>query len=290
MVPIMNFDWDIQMFQAISRNDLYTVHRLISSGIGVNSVLHNPDRRDSTTILSEAAYAGRLDIVQYLVNAGALINHKDPCFGRTPLHWACMGHQRDVAIYLIEHGADVNCVDRDNVTPILFAAMRGCDTIVTCLIKNGANPHKVDRLRSSALHYATFHGHPAVVSRLIEVGCIPNNKVIFGQGTPLANLVHNKDYANCRLLLESGYDLKNEDYLHKYNEMFIHSTFSDESGENVTDTISQMNNIVQWLKTPRSLQCFCRTVIRNRMRGSYLQERINSLPIPSQLKRYLLFL
>ena len=290
MAPIMNFDWDGQMFQAISSNNLCTVHRLISSGISVNLVLHHPDRSDCTTILAEAAYAGSLDIVDYLVKAGALINNKDPSFGRTPLHRACMGQRTEVAIFLIKNRADVNCVDCYNMTPIIFAAMKGCLEIVTCLIQNGANPHRVNRWRFSALHYATFYGYSEVVSRLIKAGCIPNVRFITGDRTPLENLMHNEDYTNCHLLLDSGYDLRNEDYLHKYAETFFPSLLhSDTSNSNFTDCISQMDKLVLRLRTPQSLKSFCRIVIRKSMQGSYLQERVNTLPLPAKIKNYLLF-
>ncbi|XP_014780955.1 26S proteasome non-ATPase regulatory subunit 10 isoform X3 [Octopus bimaculoides] len=282
MAFTVNFDRDGQMSQAISSNDLHTVQQLISSGMSVNSVVHNPDKQENTTILAGACYAGNLDIVDYLLKAGAYINHKDPCYGRTPLHWACIGRQEKVTLYLIKNKADVNCVDRDNVTPIITASMVGCQNIVTSLLKNGANPCAVDRLRASAIHYATFYGHSEVISTLIKSGCNSNNHVIFGQGTPLANLVHIKDQENCKLLLESGYNIDNEEWLSDFQR---HQSMANSIASNST-----IKTILTWLQTPRSLDSYCRIVIRKCMQGVYLQNRVSNLPVPLTIKNYLLFL
>ncbi|GAB1606042.1 26S proteasome non-ATPase regulatory subunit 10-like isoform X1 [Argonauta hians] len=290
MASTVNFDFEKQMSLAISSNNLNVVHQLISGGMSVDSVLHIPGHPGTTTILGEACFAGSLEIVCYLLKAGAHVNYPDPCYSRTALHRACIGCQEKIAMFLIKNKADVNCknkadvncVDRDNVSPILLASMTGCPNIVKCLINHGADPYAMDRLRASAIHYATFYGHSEVISSLIRIGCNSNNSVVFGHGTPLANLVHKKDKKNCKLLLESGYKLDNENWLldlQKQQSMITNNGLN-----------STINIILNWLQTPRSLSSYCRTVIRRCMHGAHFQDRISSLPIPDRMQNYLMFL
>jgi hypothetical protein len=62
------------LYEAIVANNLSSVKRMVSSGIGHNTVLHSPNRWESATILSTAAFQGNLSMVHYLVQAGASVN------------------------------------------------------------------------------------------------------------------------------------------------------------------------------------------------------------------------
>jgi ankyrin repeat protein len=100
--------------------------QLFSHVIGINTVLHSTARPESATILATAAYEGQVDIMLYLINCSALINYQDPLLRRTALHWACMGGRLESVQLLLTYGcSDVNCLDRDNVTPIIQAAIQG---------------------------------------------------------------------------------------------------------------------------------------------------------------------
>ncbi|MEM6505241.1 MAG: ankyrin repeat domain-containing protein [Planctomycetota bacterium] len=57
--------------------------------------------------LSHAAEAGQLSIIHRLLNAACEIDPVDDQ-GRTPLHWSIQGGYDDVALVLIEVGADIN--------------------------------------------------------------------------------------------------------------------------------------------------------------------------------------
>lgn len=77
---------------------------------------------DGQLMLHFAAKAGHIDLVKYLVEKGpGYINFKNIRY-RTPLYWAAQNagtvdNCEEIAMYLIEHGADINTVSKDEITP-----------------------------------------------------------------------------------------------------------------------------------------------------------------------------
>lgn len=84
-----------------------------------------------------------LAIVRDAILSGENIHQKDPTYGRTPLHWACMFSSMAAVELLLAHGsaADINEADALDATPL------------ACLIKKRELP-----------------GHEAMVRRLLEAG------------------------------------------------------------------------------------------------------------------------
>ncbi|CAE7573584.1 kidins220b [Symbiodinium microadriaticum] len=56
--------------------------------------------------IHRAAGAGHLDICEYLVSKGALVNQPDKS-GRTSLHWAAIAGYANVVKYLLDNGCDI---------------------------------------------------------------------------------------------------------------------------------------------------------------------------------------
>ena len=261
-----------ELLEAITLGQLERVKQLVSSGIAINTVLHSRCRQESTTLLGTAAYEGQTSVMEFLIDSKAAVNYKDPCFSRSALHWACVGGQVKAVQVLIAHNTDVNCSDRDSVTPLIRAVMFGRQDIVEMLIDNGANLSQVDRLHSSALHYASFDGRSGIVSALIRAGSISNNRVIYGQGTPLANLVYHGDFANCRLLLEAGYVLKEDSWILNYNC----PNPKDKDGNIASYLIHEYRN-------PPSLSRLSRIVVRKAVGAITLKRKLCALPLPKTL-------
>lgn len=269
-----------EMLVAVQKGRLERVRQLIDSGLSPDTVLQLKMRGESASILATAAYEGQIGVMLYLLQtAKAVAYFQDPLLGRSALHWAVMGRQLSSVQILLDHRVDINCPDRDKVTPLIRVAITGHTDITKVLLSHGANVNHYDRLHSSALHYASFHGQSAVVSLLIRGGCIQNNTSIFGQGTPMANLLYHRDLGNCRLLAEAGYSLK-EDYgwIRKYN--------ASTSGAN-----TEGFNIYLYLRhechNPPSLARLCRTRIRGQMKGVRVLKKLEKLPLPPSIIRYL---
>jgi len=59
--------------------------------------------------------------------------------GITPLSWATLLGQDQMAELLIQHGANVNSKNRDGATPLHVAAFLGQDEVAKLLVQKGAN-------------------------------------------------------------------------------------------------------------------------------------------------------
>ena len=76
---------------------------------------------------------GNVDMVKYLLSAGA--NNRDN-EGRTALHIASTV---DVAKFLVENGADIEAVNNNGETPLIYQSFCGNDEVVNYLLSVGAN-------------------------------------------------------------------------------------------------------------------------------------------------------
>lgn len=146
----------------------------------------------------EAAKTGDAEGVRKLLAQGpALLNQGDVAFGATPLHWAALRGQADVAKLLLAQGADVNVRNKDGETP-LQVAERAKRSDVAQLLKSAGAPISgfVDAVRdgnlprakqllaenrgllnqkdaqfgATPLHWAALKGHADVVEYLVSQG------------------------------------------------------------------------------------------------------------------------
>ena len=105
----------------------------------------NPHARDwlTWTALQRAAYGAQKETARLLLDAGAGINVKDRQ-GFTPLHWAVyesLGSPgaADTAKLLIVRGANVNARDKDGSTPLYWSVWQRNKDLVVFLLEHGAN-------------------------------------------------------------------------------------------------------------------------------------------------------
>ena len=82
------------LIKAINQKNMRAIDLLLGLQWDLN------DDRLGVSALHEAAYAGPLEIVERLVNAGADLNKIDSRFNTTPEHWARVGNQTEIAEYL----------------------------------------------------------------------------------------------------------------------------------------------------------------------------------------------
>ena len=65
---------------------------------------------------------------------------------------------------------EIDSVDIDQWSPLLWAAKSGSVETVELLLEKGASPNTCDIQGNTALHVASFHGHVAIISFLLEYG------------------------------------------------------------------------------------------------------------------------
>lgn len=137
--------------------------------------------------LDQGSFYGALgnrdaELVQAYLDAGLSVNDKLESTGDTPLRFmlragACSPLQRPTAPetkalvkLLLDRGADVNLTDTHGNTPLMEAAMQGCDReLMLTLIKAGAKVGAKNAAGLSAFEMGLFSGHDGL-EELIAAG------------------------------------------------------------------------------------------------------------------------
>lgn len=105
------------------------------------------------TPLMFAALRGQVEMARALIARDADINHP----GWTPLHYAASGsskYQTDIISLLLEHSAYIDAASPNGSTPLMMAAQYGTTESVVLLLREGADPSLRNQLRLSAVDFA----------------------------------------------------------------------------------------------------------------------------------------
>jgi ankyrin repeat protein len=117
---------------------------------------------NAQSMLLEAVYNGHVNNVALTINSGELdVNEPLECYNHTPLKTAIRGGQKEIAILLIEKGADIDQKAGENGnSPLHDAAVCGYEKIVDVLLSCGAdsssknyNGYKASELAKQSRHY-----------------------------------------------------------------------------------------------------------------------------------------
>ncbi|XP_055886580.1 transient receptor potential cation channel subfamily A member 1-like isoform X2 [Biomphalaria glabrata] len=76
----------------------------------------------------------------------------------SPLHRAAFFNHTTIMEFLLEHGADKDCRDINDRTPLLLAASKGCWAAVQLLVSKEADVHVKDKRNRNFLHLAVKYG------------------------------------------------------------------------------------------------------------------------------------
>lgn len=97
------------------------------------------------TDIHAAALMGDLKTIRQHIAAGTDLEQKDPIGGSTPLITACVFGNTEVAIALMDAGADVDAMNNDGSTPLHCAALFCYPEIVQSLLEHGADKTAVNK-------------------------------------------------------------------------------------------------------------------------------------------------
>ena len=153
---------------------------------------------------------GNIEAVRLFLSAGMSPDEKNE--GLPPILEASRRGYSEVALALIEAGADVNARDAYGVTAMMFAAICGSAEVIERLIDEGADVNAQDLNGRSVLIEAltTENDIPvSTIQSLFEAGAAPNIR-ISGGVTPLM-LAAAGEPEVLQMLIDAGGDVNAQD-------------------------------------------------------------------------------
>lgn len=141
----------------------------------------NPALPQCSTALESGIGTGQQQVVEALITAGVDPNRPSPGSGSLPLVGAAGWGRRDIAAYLIDHGAEVNALEDEGVTALSMAAQNGAEALVTLLIERGADPNIPNDQGVTPLMKAALQGFTSVAERLLAAGADVNARLADGR-------------------------------------------------------------------------------------------------------------
>jgi type 1 glutamine amidotransferase len=124
--------------------------------------------------IDESIARGDLDDVKLHLATDPARVKRGPEAAMSPLHQAILRNRTEIALLLLERGADVNEPDRSQRTPLHLAVERASVPLVEALLARKAKPHERDRMGWTPLHHAAAKDRVAVAKALMKGGANPS--------------------------------------------------------------------------------------------------------------------
>ena len=181
---------------AIVNDDVRTIRNAIEArAITPDQRIVTPGYSAGAPILAIAARAGSLQVIRYLISAGADLNGRTPV-GETPLMLAAFfvdpaeqatgreGERHEAAVrMLVGAGAELENLPH-HYTALSYAAYQGKQRVVRYLLERGAKVNGDARngitYINPALMMAAIQGHETVVRLLLQAGADADVRVVGG--------------------------------------------------------------------------------------------------------------
>lgn len=272
------------LHHAIIENQGKIAQALIERGAEVNAVDKN-----GMTPLYFAARDGNVKLAKLLLENGARVDivanngntpihkalnkdHQDLVYifllhgpvkskvHDTLLHTAAKKGLKQLILFLIEKGININSQDEDGETPLHYAARKNRPEIINLLLDHGAQINVQDNVKDTPLHIAAMRGHEPIIQLLLQKGAFVNS--INNEGmTPLHYAISNSDEDDentdriVKLFLDHGADVSIQDKkgntpLHYAIKKFIEYNEDDEDD----DVLAQSKRTIELLLAPRKWQ------------------------------------
>lgn len=147
----------------------YIVALAIISFYVLGCANNNISSNNKDVRLIEAVRKQDSSLVQQLINAGVDIDTVIPGRSGTALISAVKTKNIVMVRLLLSNGANVNLINNDGESPLLFAAYQGDENLIKILLKAGANPNQArKRFKIAPLHVAAARGEVVIIRALIE--------------------------------------------------------------------------------------------------------------------------
>lgn len=157
-------DYNERMLKAAMEGNTTAVVELLAKGADVNA----KGKYSGWTPLILASRKGEIELVNYLLSFGADVNVESDVRGRTAIMEAARNRNVEAVKALLTADPDLDAVDWEGYTVLMFAAVSGQRDIVDILLIHGADVNVRNKVGSSALMMAS--GYPNVQKKLKEAG------------------------------------------------------------------------------------------------------------------------
>ncbi len=130
-----------QMWNEIYDEDCEGISRLIRDGLGIDSKVEGDDWNYLHMALVSVSLPPSPKVVKHLISLGVDVNARDRD-DWTPLHFAARTNNYECVELLLDAGADANAPNREGVTPLHQAllTMPINLNLVSLLLDHGADP------------------------------------------------------------------------------------------------------------------------------------------------------
>lgn len=128
------------------------------------------DSEDQTP-LELALCTGQMSVARRLIEAGANVELQTATNGLTLLHKAVRRGDSASALFLLDHGADINNKTKDNKTPLQLAIQCHLQPVVDALCQKGADLNNCDEKNNCPLWVALKSGQQDIAATLVKYGC-----------------------------------------------------------------------------------------------------------------------
>jgi len=175
-----------EVFEAVKENNIDKVKSLLAA----NGNCVNATNLDGETPLYMAVSENHTEMVKALLNFKPL-TEKSENRGLTPLHKACINGNYDIALMLINAGANVNAESSIGYTCLMYAADENLK-FVSLLVDKGAKLNATGPMGETALMEAARHGSLENVKYLISKGA--DHKLQDSEGKTAADIAADNNH------------------------------------------------------------------------------------------------
>jgi ankyrin repeat protein len=195
------------IWMAAKNGLLPDVQNFIAKGVDVNS-----STIEQVTPLHEAAEAGQLEVVTWLLDHGAnpntrTIAHPGEAGAYTPLHLGVQNGHLEVSKTLLQRGANIDAKTSDGSTPLIIASENGRLDLVMFLVISGASLRLHDQMKHTPFTTALAGGHLQLAKYLLAQGSDVNHRTEPSDMTPLMFAALNVKPDQVEFLTKSGAEI-----------------------------------------------------------------------------------
>lgn len=188
----MQFDPRQDLVDATARrgalSDAIRLDDVVSVATLIEDVAHTPSDDFGRSALAQAAAAGAVQSIAWLIGKGSPVGQPDH-FGATPLMLAAASGKLQSVQLLLQASADVNARDSVGNNALMYAAREGSTSAITRLIEAGADVRAENAAGLDALDLALRTSHSDAASELGQHGAAHSHHAI-ASSAPAVPLQH----------------------------------------------------------------------------------------------------